>query len=110
MKIIRLALICAFITTAMVNQANADGFKGKPTNKVINLTLEQAIQVPGLVAVMLLQLDESLLNNNQQSYTVSVRFNDYTVRVTGSYEQWAFFFKYYWSDGDRLQRVGKDIR
>jgi hypothetical protein len=98
MKTLRLVLICAFIATAMVNNANADGFTSKPAKKVINMTLVQAIQNPGIRAAMLQQLDPSFLSNNEQSYIVDVTYQNYIIRIIGTYDQWALFFRNNWTD------------
>jgi hypothetical protein len=104
MKTLKLVLIVAFIATAIVNSANADGFQNKPTKKVIHMTLVQAAQNPAIRAAMLQQLDPSFLGSSEQSYTVDVTYQNYILRITGTYDQWVLFFRNYLDEGVKFHR------
>jgi hypothetical protein len=93
MKTLKLAVIAVFFTTALVSYANADGFKIKPTKKVMNMAFAQAIKYPDLVIAMHDQLSSDFLSTTERSYTLPVNYHNYIVRITGSYDQWAWFFR-----------------
>ena len=105
MNTLRLALMVAFIATAIVNSASADGFQNKPTKKIIHLTLVQAAQNPGIRSAMLQQLDPSFLGGSEQSYTVDVTYQNYILRITGTYDQWVLFFRNYWTEGVKIHKL-----
>jgi len=93
MKTLKIAMIAAFVAFAMVSLANNDGFKTKPDKKVINMTIDQATKIPGLVVAMHEQLNEDFLKNNQRSYTKDVVYLGVIIRITGTYAQWKLFFR-----------------
>ena len=93
MKTLRLVMIATFVAFTMVSYASADKKHEHPVNKqIINLSFDLAIQNPGLVAAMKLQLNDNFLSINQQTYTVDVLYMGYIVRITGTYAQWLSFF------------------
>jgi len=99
MKKLKLFLIVAIVATAMMNYASAEGFKSKPAmkltdhNVVKNLTLLEAIQVPGLVSAMYRQLSGGFLGGpGIHYYTFSVKYQKDTYMITGTYDQWSLFF------------------
>jgi len=93
MKTLKLVMIAAIVSFAMVSYATADKKHDHPVNKqIINLSFDMAIQNPGLVAAMHLQLNDNFLSVNQQTYTVDVLYMGYIVRITGTYAQWSSFF------------------
>jgi hypothetical protein len=94
MKTLRIAMIAAFVAFAMVSLANTDDFKIKPTKKVVNMTINEAIKIPGLVVAMHQQLNEDFLKNNQPSYTKDVVYLGVIVRITGTFDQWKLFFRH----------------
>jgi len=98
MKTLKFALIAALIACTMVSLASADGFKSKPKfKKVVNLTIEKAIQNPGLVVAMYQQLDaEDFINGNQLTYVAEVTYNENIYRISGTREQWIRFFRCKW--------------
>jgi hypothetical protein len=95
MKTLKLALVATLVAFAMVTVANAEGFKSKPKPiKVVNLTIEKAMQIPGLLAAMYTQLDkDDFLNGWQHTYVAEVTFNGALYRITGTAAQWLHFFK-----------------
>lgn len=95
MKTLKFALIAAIVACTMVSLAKADGFKEKPTfKKVKNITLVQAMKVPGLPQAMYQQLDvEDFLDNPQAVFTAEVTLNGNIYRITGSRDEWVKFFK-----------------
>jgi len=95
MKTLKFAMIAALIACTMVSLANADGFKSKPKPiKVVNLTFEKAMSIPGLVAAMYAQLDkDDFLNNPQHTYIAEVTYNGTLYRISGTLAQWIRFFR-----------------
>jgi len=95
MKTLKFALIAALVACTMVSLASADGFKNKPNPmKVVNLTLEKAVHIPGLVVAMYQQIDkDDFLNNTQLILVAEVVYQGTLYRISGSYEQWVLFFR-----------------
>jgi len=95
-KILILMTVIAFAMASLA--ANADGVKSNTlkNEKVVNMNLSQAYQIPGLVIVMHRQLDGDFLKVNQKSYTVEVFYMHYTFRISGTYDQWVLFFYPKW--------------
>jgi hypothetical protein len=95
MKTLKLALVATLVAFAMVTVANADGFQPKPKPiKVINLTLEKAMLIPGLVAAMSAQIDRhEFLDGSHYVYVAEVKYNGATYRISGTLLQWIRFFK-----------------
>lgn len=95
MKSLKLAVVATLVAFAMVSVASADDFKAKPKPiKVINLTIEKALTIPGLVTAMFAQLDkDDFLNGTQHTYIADVTYNGALYRISGSVLQWARFFR-----------------
>lgn len=96
MKTLKIAMIATLVAFTLASMANADGIKAKRTKKTVNITFEQAIQVPGLVAAMYAQLDDSFLEKEQPYYTVKVDHSGIIFRITGTRNQWIMFFRLKW--------------
>jgi hypothetical protein len=94
MKTLRITLIAVLVAFAAATFANADGFKTKPSKKVVELNITQAIKVPGLVIEMYNQLNDDFLANNQLLYTVTVYYGNNIYKITGTYDQWVMFFRH----------------
>jgi len=97
MKTLKFALIAAIVACTMVSLAYADGFNedAKPA-KVINITLDRAVRIPGLAAAMYLQIDQSeLLKGIQNIYVAEVFFQGKLYRISGTYAQWMKFFRWH---------------
>jgi len=96
MKSIKVVLIATIVAFAMVSTSLADGFHAQP-KKVLNCTLMKACQCPSLIQAILVQVDKTFLNNNQQYYTVEVICNNIVYRITGTRAQWIWFYNQEWS-------------
>jgi hypothetical protein len=96
MKTLKFAVIAAIVACTMVSLSYADGFKEKPKPvKVINLTLEKAAHIPGLVVAMYDQIDkDDLLNSTNHILVAEVTYLGTLYRITGTLEQWILFFKF----------------
>jgi hypothetical protein len=95
MKTLKFALIAALVVCTMVSLSHADGFKNKPKPiKVTNLTLEEAVHIPGLVVAMYKQLDkDDFLINIQHTYVAEVVYLGSLYRISGTFDQWVRFFR-----------------
>jgi hypothetical protein len=96
MKTIKLVMIATLLTFTAVGIANADGFKSKPiTTRVVNISFEKAVQIPGLVAAMNQQLNVQMLESHPgKTWTASVIYKNVDYRITGTREQWELFFNW----------------
>jgi hypothetical protein len=96
MKTLKFALIAAIVACTMVSLSYADGFTGKPKPiKVLNVTLEKAVRIPGLVAAMTAQIDkDDFLNGTSHILVAEVTFQGTLYRISGTLEQWIMFFKF----------------
>jgi hypothetical protein len=108
MKTLKIAMIATLVAFAMVSMANADGFTVKPANKIVNLTLEQAFGVPGLVAAMYQQLNSSFLEVELPSYTVKVEHAGVIYRITGTRAQWIVFIRLKWKYANDIKYLEID--
>jgi hypothetical protein len=95
MKTIKLALVATIVAFAFATVANADGFAGKPKPiKMINLTLEKALSIPGLAAAMYDQIDrDNFLDGSHYVFVAEVKFNGTTYRIKGTLLEWIHFFR-----------------
>lgn len=95
MKTVKILMIATLLVLTTASITNADGFKEKPKNKTIHVTLVQAIGIPGLAASMFQQLNQGFLGCGCQStYTVTVTFQNVIYIVTGTEREWKAFFKW----------------
>jgi hypothetical protein len=102
MKTMKLVMIAALLTFGAVNMSNAEGAKSTPAltakpnvNKVIKISFEKAIQIPGLVAAMNHQLNlDMVVTPLGVPWTGSVIFQNDRYLITGSREQWEIFFNW----------------
>jgi hypothetical protein len=95
MKTLKLAMIATFVAFSMVSLANADGFKSKVQPiKVVNVSIEKAVQIPGLLLAMYEQIKaDELLNGNQYTFVAEVTYQGVKYRISGTLPQWINFFK-----------------
>jgi hypothetical protein len=96
MKTLKLALIATAVALAFATVANADGITEKPkAGKVINISFNKAMSMPGLVAAMYAQIksDELLTGGSQYVYVAVVKYNGITYRISGTLLQWIRFFR-----------------
>ena len=95
MKTAKLVLIATILVFTTVSISNADGFKVLPISKIVNVTLVQAIQIPGLPAAMVQQLNPAFLGCGCQSYyTQSVSYDGLIFKITGTGPEWTAFFNW----------------
>ena len=96
MKTIKLISTVILLATVLVNSANAVERKVVPNNIAINITFQQAIQDPGLLAAMHKQLTGGFLGGPGVKYiTLSVTYNNQVYLITGSVAEWTLFFDSY---------------
>ena len=99
MKTFKIAIIAAFLAFSLMSMANQEAFMTKKSKIIIEVTIQQALGDPGLVAAMYQQLNPDFLGSNQQSYTLSVDYLQYTFRISGTHAEWKLFFTPKWKFG-----------
>jgi hypothetical protein len=106
MKNLKSVLIAAVLAVAFVsfNTASADDFK--LNKKAVHVTFQKAMHVQGLIGAMYLQVDPSMLNSNQQTYSARVVLEGTTYIITGTGEQWAKFFAIKWKKKVEKPSIG----
>jgi hypothetical protein len=94
MKTLKLVLIAALISTALVNSAYAGEAKPLNGKSVIHLSFWEAIQSPGLVAAMHKQLSGGFLGGPAlTNITLRVNYQSHVYMITGTQDQWDLFFR-----------------
>lgn len=87
LKLVLIAAILAFGMTSLPAHSEAKSIK------VINLSLEKALQEPGLVAAMYQQLTmASLTLDKNGNYSAIVTYTHSVYRISGPYKVWVRFF------------------
>ena len=97
MKTAKVLLLATLLVFTTVSITNADGIGQKKNKaKTINVTLVQALGVPGLPTAMLQQLDEEQLIGCgcSSSYTANVTLGNVIYRITGTQQEWTAFFNW----------------
>jgi len=95
MKTLKVVLVATMVAFLMVASASADGFKSKPkfTNKV-NISIENAVNNPGLVVAMYAQLNENDIGPlGLPPFIFDVKYNGTIYRISGTFMQWIRFFR-----------------
>ena len=95
MKTLKISLVAVVLSFLVVSVASAG--ISKPVNdskKVVYLTLIQAIQDPSLVKAMYQQLNVGFLSVQRLVYSQSISFQGYSYVISGTYDQWATFFRH----------------
>jgi len=97
MKALKLVLIATVVSFAMMSYAGVD--KENPAQKVekervIKITLRQALTNPGLVCAMYQQLTPAFLQVEQPGlYVGTVRYMHKLIEIYGTREAWVEFFR-----------------
>jgi len=97
MKTLKIALIAAVVSFALMSYAGVD--TENPAQKVekeriIKITLKQALTDPGLVCAMYQQLTPAFLQVEQPGlYVASVRYKFKLIEIYGTREAWVLFFR-----------------
>ena len=95
MKTMKIFLIASVMILSVAGTLNANESTGKvPRTKVLNISLEYAMHIPVLVSAIYQQIEPDILNYYQSTYTVDIQYRDNIIYITGTYRQWALFFKF----------------
>jgi hypothetical protein len=94
MKTIKLMIIATLLTFSAVSVTNADGFRTRPKVKQAHyVTIQQAVQDPGLVVAMHEQVSPNILYFYLgPTLTVDVNYLKIVYRISGSRGEWVNFF------------------
>jgi len=94
MKSLKLVLIAALMSSALVNSAHTDELASQNGKNVIRLNYSQAIQSPGLVAAMHEQLSGGFLGGPALTrITLRVVYQNHVYMISGTQNQWDLFFR-----------------
>ena len=94
MKTIKLTLTATIVALMMVNAASADGIKEKPKfSRCVNITIDQAVKDPGLLAAMYEQVGPEILRFALPPIVAEVKYNGALYRISGTRLQWERFFR-----------------
>ena len=92
MKTLKLTMIAAILSFAMISYAGVDP-KPQQAKKVVKITLTQALKEPGLVNAMHAQLKMQFLQVEPNSlYIGTVFYTNVVYKIYGSRTQWIRFF------------------
>ena len=92
MKTVKFALIAVIVACTMVGMANTDGIKSNP-KKAVNMTIDEALKVPGMSQAIHQQVDPGFLNKIEQLYIIEVTHKNVVYRILGSRQSWIKFFR-----------------
>ena len=88
MKATKIVMIVALVAFATLVFSKPD-----PGSLIVKIWLSSALHNPALVKAMHVQLDCSLIANDQPGpYVAKVKLGNITYAVFGRYEQWKAFF------------------
>jgi len=100
MKTLKLGMIAKIVAIAVViisvsPNVNANqALKEDPLlTKASYMNYDQAVQNPSILRAMYEQIENSFLPPMDPFYTAQVSYRGVKLHITGSYEQWYFFFK-----------------
>ncbi len=99
MKTSRLIMIATVLSITIASFSVASVLKADPPiykKNVIELSFEEAIQDQGLATAMNIQLTKEFLRNDFPIYTAEVTYAGYLFRISGTYNQWNWFFQRGW--------------
>jgi hypothetical protein len=91
MKTIKILMI-ATISILVMGNATANTHQDKNPTKAIHLFFDEAMKIEWVVELMS-ELDSDFLSTTQPRYTISIQHNNTVIRISGSYNQWAWFFR-----------------
>jgi hypothetical protein len=87
---------------------STDGWSGKKL--IVNISLKNALTIPGLVTAMKDQLDPSFLKVEQEVYVVRVRYGNTIFRITGTHAEWRAFFVFQKKYAVNKHQLGNGIQ
>jgi hypothetical protein len=94
MKTLKLTMVAALVAFLMVNVASADGITEKPKiKKCVNITVDQAMKDPGLLAAMYEQVGPEILRFPLPPIVAEVKYNGSLYRISGTRQDWLRFFR-----------------
>ena len=96
MKTLKLVLIATVLVFTSVSLTNADGFKERPPKfiKIVNLSINQAVQDQGLVMAIYDQIDWKIfIGDLHYPYMAEILYRKSLYRINGTRNQWVIFFR-----------------
>ena len=96
MKTAKVLIFATLLVFTSVSILNAGGFEKQKKTRILNVTLVQALGIPGLPSAMLQQVNEDEVTGCDCAYyTADVTMGNTTYRVTGTKQEWILFFNYW---------------
>ena len=95
MKRVTITIVVALLAFTMSSlESESKDIKG--SKKIVPITIQRAVQIPGLVIAMYQQLNPAVLKNNQHFYILKVKYELNIYEISGTYDQWVRFFSMKW--------------
>lgn len=94
MKTTKLFTLASIILIAFFAFTYLPTTKAGDAKLSVYITFDEAVQDPGLVQEMYVQLNADFLQANQLYYTEKVIYSNVNVYITGTYQEWEMFFRY----------------
>ncbi|MEZ5195430.1 MAG: hypothetical protein R2764_03235 [Bacteroidales bacterium] len=92
-KVVLVAILMAFVAFGFAqNEVRPEVEKPVPTIVSI-LTIQSALQIPGMESAMYSQLTTEFLKADKQIYIVRIKFRNRIYFIYGEYRDWTSFFK-----------------
>jgi len=90
-----LTLIVAIVACTLISLADGGGMTENPKGKKIKeVSIEQALKIPGLKAAMYHQIDqEDLMHSPSHIFVAKVMYSGTTFLISGTLDQWMRFFR-----------------
>jgi len=95
MKTLKFAVAAGILAFAMIAYAGVGPSNQTPVNKIVKISFVQAIEDPGLLEAMIVQLDVSMLWNDVPVYIGRVIYLETYYWIYGSVDEWEWFFHTY---------------
>jgi len=100
MKTSKLVMIASIVAVAVLSISVSPNVNAKQALKDQRfiakshyMNFEQAVQNPGILREMYEQIENNFLPPMEPYFTAQVSYRGSKLYITGSYEQWYFFFK-----------------
>lgn len=91
-KLTAIAIAFVFAATATMAQRDYRTDRAEPDPIAINMQLKKALQDKAIVFAMRTQLSPEFLKVEKPRYTVPVKLPKRVLYVTGTYDEWCYFF------------------
>ena len=95
MKTLKFAMVAVILAFAMIAYAGVGPSTQTPAYKVVKISFAQAIEDPGLLEAMMVQLHVSMLWDDVPVYIGRVVYHEMNYWIYGTVDEWEWFFHTY---------------